>query len=82
MVVAHDVNPILAHLDQVIYLAGGHVASGAPSEVITSETLSRLYGTRIEVLYSSDGVPVVVGQGDPISFHPGLHAGHAPHLHG
>jgi zinc/manganese transport system ATP-binding protein len=82
MIVAHDVNPILAHLDLVVYLARGGAASGAPSEVITSETLSRLYGTPIEVLYTSDGRPVVVGHGDATSYHPHLHAGHELHLHG
>jgi zinc/manganese transport system ATP-binding protein len=82
VIVAHDVNPILSYLDLVIYLARGHAASGAPSDVITSATLSRLYGTPIEVLYTSDGLPVVVGHGDATSYHPGLHTGHEPHLHG
>jgi zinc/manganese transport system ATP-binding protein len=82
MIVAHDVNPILTYLDLVIYLARGRAATGAPSEVITSETLSRLYGTPIEVLHTSDGRPVVVGHGDATSYHPGLHTGHEPHLHG
>ena len=50
MMVAHDVNPILSHLDRVIYLAGGGAVAGTPAEVITSETLTRLYGSPIEVL--------------------------------
>ena len=50
MIVAHDVNPILGSLDRVVYLAGGGAASGKPRDVITTETLSRLYGTPIEVL--------------------------------
>ena len=41
MIVAHDVNPILAYLDRVVYLAGGGAVSGPVDEVITSETLSR-----------------------------------------
>jgi zinc/manganese transport system ATP-binding protein len=61
VMVAHDVNPILAYLDQVIYLAGGRAASGPPREVITSETLTSLYGTPVEVLSASDGRLVVVG---------------------
>jgi len=62
MLVAHDINPILSYLDRVIYLAGGCAIEGTPEEVITSETLSRLYGAPIEVLRASDGRLVVVGQ--------------------
>jgi zinc/manganese transport system ATP-binding protein len=74
VMVAHDVNPILRSLDQVIYLAGGGAVSGSPREVITSETLSALYGTRVEVLQASDGRLVVVGQPEPPSFHTDRHA--------
>jgi zinc/manganese transport system ATP-binding protein len=35
---------------------------GSPEEVVSSETLSRLYGAPIEVLRASDGRLVVVGQ--------------------
>jgi zinc/manganese transport system ATP-binding protein len=42
VMVAHDVNPILAHLDRVIYLAPGGAVMGRPAEVITSETLTQL----------------------------------------
>jgi zinc/manganese transport system ATP-binding protein len=76
LVVAHDVNPILGFLDRVVYLAGGGAASGAPHEVITTETLSRLYGTPIEVLRASDGRLVVVGQPEAATYHPDLHHGH------
>jgi len=62
LLVAHDINPILSYLDSVVYLAAGRAISGPPSEVITSETLSRLYGAPIEVLRTSDGRLVVVGQ--------------------
>jgi zinc/manganese transport system ATP-binding protein len=80
LVVAHDVNPILAFIDRVVYLAGGGAASGAPHEVITTETLSRLYGTPIEVLRASDGRLVVVGHPEAATFHPDLHHGHG-HAH-
>ncbi|QMU79749.1 metal ABC transporter ATP-binding protein [Streptacidiphilus sp. PB12-B1b] len=62
MMVAHDVNPILHHLDRVVYIAEGGAVSGSPEEVVTSATLSRLYGTPVEVLRTSDGRLVVVGQ--------------------
>ena len=70
LLVAHDVNPLLGSLDQVIYLAGGRARSGTVDEVITSATLSDLYGAPIEVLQTTDGRLVVVGQPE------------APHHHG
>ncbi len=60
VMVAHDVNPILAFLNRVVYIANGGVAAGTPAEVITGATLSRLYGTPIEVLSTSAGRLVVV----------------------
>jgi len=64
LLVAHDVNPILSSIDRVVYIARGHVAVGTPAEVITSETLSKLYNSPVEVMRSHDGGLVVVG-------HPG-----------
>ncbi len=68
LMVAHDVNPILSYLDRVIYIGRGHTAIGAPQEVITSETLSRLYNAPIEVLHTRDGRIVVVGQPEEVSY--------------
>jgi len=72
--VAHDVNPILSRLDQVVYLAEGGAVSGAPEQVITSETLSWLYKTPIEVLRTSDGRLVVVGQPESAAPHIDRHS--------
>ncbi len=73
LMVAHDVNPILHHLDRVVYLAEGGAATGTPAEVITSETLTRLYGTPVEVLRTSDGRLVVVGQPEAPALHTDRH---------
>jgi zinc/manganese transport system ATP-binding protein len=73
VMVAHDVNPILAHLDRVVYLAEGGAVSGRPAEVITSQTLSRLYSTPVEVLHTSDGRLVVVGQPEAPAVHTDRH---------
>lgn len=70
LLVAHDVNPLLSYLDQVIYLAGGRALQGAVQDVITGPKLSELYGVEIEVLRTRDGRLVVVGQPE------------APHVHG
>jgi zinc/manganese transport system ATP-binding protein len=64
LLVAHDVNPIIGYLDAVVYFAGGTAVQGTPEEVISSETLSALYGVPIEVLRASDGRLVVVGAPD------------------
>ncbi|MGW0734014.1 metal ABC transporter ATP-binding protein [Streptomyces sp. NPDC002851] len=61
VMVAHDVNPILPYVDQVVYIAEGRAAVGTPEEVITTETLSRLYDTPVEVLHTRDGRLAVVG---------------------
>ena len=81
MMVAHDVNPILSYLDRVVYIGEGGVAAGTPHEVITSETLSHLYQTPIEVLTTSDGRLVVVGQPEAPAHHADRHGGptHGPH---
>ncbi|HEY7175072.1 MAG TPA: metal ABC transporter ATP-binding protein [Micromonosporaceae bacterium] len=73
IMVAHDVNPILGYLDRVIYLGHGGAASGSPTEVITSDTLTSLYGTPIEVLTTSDGRLVVVGQPEAPAHHTDRH---------
>jgi len=73
VLVAHDVNPILPYLDRVVYLGRGGAVSGTPEEVITGETLSALYGTPIEVLRTSDGRLVVVGQPEAPAHHHDRH---------
>jgi zinc/manganese transport system ATP-binding protein len=73
LLVAHDVNPILPYLDRVVYFAGGSGVEGAPREVITGPTLSRLYGVPVEVLETSDGRLVVVGTPEPPAHHHPRH---------
>ena len=74
LLVAHDVNPLLPYVDRVIYIAGGRVLAGPPEQVITSETLSALYDTPIEVLRTSDGRLVVVGLPEAPAHHSDRHA--------
>jgi zinc/manganese transport system ATP-binding protein len=61
--VTHDVNPILSMVDRVLYLANGQFRIGTPDEVLTSEVLSELYGTAVDVL-RNQGRIVVVGTQD------------------
>ncbi len=50
LLVSHDINPLLTVADRVLYIARGHSAIGTPGEVITSGTLTKLYGTPVEVV--------------------------------
>ncbi len=74
LLVAHDVNPLLPYLDGVIYLAGGRALAGTVDDVIAAPQLSNLYGAPIEVLRTSDGRLVVVGQPEAPHHHGQRHA--------
>jgi zinc/manganese transport system ATP-binding protein len=69
LLIAHDVNPLLSHIDHVLYVAQGNVAMGKPEEIITSESLTRIYSTPVEVLKDSRGRVFVVGLEEEVS-HP------------
>jgi zinc/manganese transport system ATP-binding protein len=74
LLVAHDVNPLLPYLDRVVYFGSGRAVVGEPREVITAQTLSRLYGVAIEILQTADGRLVVVGLPEPPARHSDRHA--------
>lgn len=61
MLIAHNINPLLPHLDKVIYVANGKMATGKPSEVLTSESLTALYGIQVEVLRDPHGNVAIIG---------------------
>ena len=65
---ANDYPPVLHTVDRVLYLAPGSWAIGTPDEVMTSTTLSGLYGTEIDVLRVRGRV-VVVGTPDDQHVH-------------
>ena len=69
LLIAHDVNPLLPHIDHVLYVAHGRLAMGKPGEIITSEALSRIYSSPVEVLRDSRGRVFVVGLEEEVS-HP------------
>lgn len=68
--VTHEINPILPYVDRVLYIAGGHFLVGTPDEVISSEALTELYGSPIEVVRASGRVVIVGGNSD---YHPIRH---------
>ncbi len=59
---AHDANPLLGIMNRVLYFAQGKVAIGKTDEVITSEKLTSLYGTPIEVVNFKNRL-FVLGEG-------------------
>ena len=48
--VTHEVNPVLQYTDRILYLANGHWAADKPDAVLQADTLSKLYGTAIDVM--------------------------------
>jgi zinc/manganese transport system ATP-binding protein len=61
--VTHEINPVLPVVDRVLYLAGGRWAQGTPEEVLTTKTLSTLYGSPVDVVQVRGRI-VVVGGGE------------------
>jgi zinc/manganese transport system ATP-binding protein len=63
LAVTHEINPLLPYTDRVLYFAGGRAAVGSPDDVLSSDTLSRLYGADVDVVRVRGRV-VVVGAPD------------------
>lgn len=53
--VTHDLNPLLPHIDSVLYLLDGQPRFGAADEVVDAALLTRLYGTPVQVTRTADG---------------------------
>ncbi|MCJ1680409.1 ATP-binding cassette domain-containing protein [Streptomyces sp. APSN-46.1] len=66
--VTHEINPVLGLVDRVLYLAPGGFRVGPPDEVMTTSTLSRLYGTQVDVVRVRGRI-VVAGAPDAATVH-------------
>ncbi|MFY2790750.1 metal ABC transporter ATP-binding protein [Rhodococcus sp. KRD162] len=75
--VTHEINPILPLVDRIVYIVDGRFRIGTPEEVMTTEVLSELYRTEVEVL-KVRGRLVVVGTGDSIDALGSAGAHHPP----
>ncbi|MGH3534576.1 MAG: metal ABC transporter ATP-binding protein [Mycobacterium sp.] len=62
--VTHEVNPILPYVNRVLYLVDGRFQIGTVEQVMSTETLSSLYRTDIEVIKVKDRYVVV---GEPVN---------------
>ncbi|MFU8797884.1 MAG: metal ABC transporter ATP-binding protein [Gammaproteobacteria bacterium] len=51
---AHDVNPLLGVMDRVMYMANNRAVIGQVEEIITSENLTALYQSPMEVIHHAD----------------------------
>jgi zinc/manganese transport system ATP-binding protein len=61
---AHDLNPLLGVMDQVLYLGGGQAVLGAVADVVTAPVLSRLYGAVIDVVHLNGRIFVLPAAGN------------------
>ncbi len=69
LLIAHDVNPLLPYIDNVLYIANGRTAVGSPAEIITSARLSAIYSAPIDVLTDRHGRVFVTGLEEEV-MHP------------
>lgn len=60
LLITHDINPVLDAVNRVIYLANGQARIGSVEEVFTSDGLSAMYNTPVEVI-RTHGRIIVVG---------------------
>lgn len=68
--VTHEINPVLPLVDQVLYIIDGRFRLGTPDEVMTTEVLSELYGSPVEVIRRDDRLVVLGAAGTVSPHHP------------
>jgi zinc/manganese transport system ATP-binding protein len=66
--VTHEINPILPYVDRVLYIANGQWVLDTPDRVLQSRTLSRLYGSTVEVV-NVRGRLIVLGTEEAAAHH-------------
>ena len=76
LMTAHDINPLLPHMDRVLYLANGKGRLGRVDEVVTGPGLTALYGLPMAV--ARDGGYVFI---HPVSGFMAEGAAHCGHDH-
>ena len=66
--VTHEINPVLPYVDRVLYLANGRFTVGELDEVMTSASLTALYGSTVEVFRTGSRI-IVAGGADAGEVH-------------
>ncbi len=77
---AHELNPLLNAIDQVLYLGCGQAALGPVDDVITPPVLSKLYGSPIDVIRVGGRIFVMSGAHD-VERDAHQHEHNHPHVH-
>jgi zinc/manganese transport system ATP-binding protein len=62
LISTHDMNPLLPVMDRIVYVANGRIATGTTDEVVSSESLTKLYGVHVDVIHVHDRILVVAGR--------------------
>ncbi len=75
--VTHEINPVLPMVDRILYLVDGRFRIGTTDQVMTSEVLSELYRTDVDVVRVRDRLLVVGAEDDHADVHPGHGTGPA-----
>ena len=71
LISTHDMNPLLPVMDRIVYVANGRIATGTTNEVVSSESLTKLYGHHVDVIHVHDRILVVAGRRDAALQHRG-----------
>jgi len=77
---AHELNPLLGALDRVLYLGRGQAALGTVAKVIKGPVLSRLYGSKIDVVRLKGRIFVMSG-GHDVEHDAHRHNHDSMHMH-
>jgi zinc/manganese transport system ATP-binding protein len=79
--VTHEITPVADVVDKILYVAAGHWAAGPADTVLTTQTLSALYGTHIDVIRIHDHIVIVGGDDTGAGTHHHPHDDQADHHH-
>lgn len=67
--VTHEINPIIDHVDRLLYLAGGRFTVGSVPDVMRTDVLSDLYQTPVTVIETNGRYVVVGGENSDARHH-------------
>jgi zinc/manganese transport system ATP-binding protein len=71
LISTHDMNPLLPVMDRIVYVANGRIATGTTAEVVSSESLTKLYGVHVDVIHVHNRILVVAGRREEALQHGG-----------
>lgn len=75
--ITHELNPVLPYVDRVLYLVDGQFRLGTVDEVMTSETLTELFGSPVDVIRHNGRIVVLGAENHDSAQHQHCHPGEA-----